>query len=105
MATSPLVGTKLFVPPLRSTFLSRTRVGERLDRGTRLVLVSAPAGFGKTTALSAWVSRARDSGRLVAWLSCEPSEQRPAAFWSYVVAALQTADPALGVSALPLLNS
>jgi LuxR family maltose regulon positive regulatory protein len=104
MAT-PLVGTKLFVPPLRSSFLSRPRVGDRLDRGARLVLVSAPAGFGKTTALSAWVSRARESGRSVTWLSCEPSEQRPAVFWSYVVAALQTVDPALGVSALPLLES
>jgi LuxR family transcriptional regulator, maltose regulon positive regulatory protein len=105
MATPPLVGTKLFVPPLRSTFLSRARVGERLDRGTRLVLVSAPAGFGKTTALSAWVSRARASGRSVAWLSCETGEQRPSAFWSYVVAALQTVDPDLGISALPLLES
>ena len=105
MATPPLVGTKLFVPPLRSTFLSRPRVGERLDRGTRLVLVSAPAGFGKTTALSAWVSRATDSGRSVGWLSCEPGEQRPALFWSYVVAALQAADPTLGVSVLPLLES
>jgi LuxR family transcriptional regulator, maltose regulon positive regulatory protein len=105
MATPPLVGTKLFVPPLRSTFLSRPRVGERLDRGARLVLVSAPAGFGKTNALSAWVSRARESGRSVAWLSCESSEQRPAVFWSYVVAALQTADPALGATALSLLES
>lgn len=102
---SPPVGTKLFVPPLRSTFVPRARVGERLDHDAKLTLVSAPAGFGKTTALSAWVAAARGVGRSVAWLSCEDSEQQAAVFWSYDVATLQTLGPSVGEGVLPILES
>ncbi|MEO6411655.1 MAG: LuxR C-terminal-related transcriptional regulator [Pedococcus sp.] len=102
---SPLVGTKLFVPPLRRTFVLRPRVGARLDHDAKLTLVSAPAGFGKTTALAAWVSAARAQGRSVAWLSCEPGEQKASVFWSYVVTAFQRIEPGVGASVLPLLES
>ncbi len=102
---SPLVGTKLFVPPLRRTFVLRPRVGARLDHDAKLTLVSAPAGFGKTTALAAWVSAARAQGRSVAWLSCEPGEQKASVFWSYVVTACQHIEPGVGANVLPLLES
>ena len=103
--TSPFVGTKLFVPRPQSTFVARPRVGARLDRDAKLTLLSAPAGFGKTTALSAWTSAARAAGRSVAWLSCDVGEHEATVFWSNVVTALQTIEPTLGASALPLLTS
>lgn len=102
---SPLIGTKLFVPRPQSTFVARPRVGARLDGNAKLTLLSAPAGFGKTTALAAWVSAARAEGRAVAWLSCEASEQTATVFWSYVVTSLQLIEPAVGTSVLPLVES
>jgi LuxR family maltose regulon positive regulatory protein len=94
---SPLVGTKLYAPQLRSSLVSRPRLSERLDRGAeaRLTLVSAPAGFGKTTALAAWLA-ARDDGGSVAWLSLEEQDARPASFWTYVATALRPVAPDVG---------
>ena len=68
--STPLLETKLYVPPVRQEFVSRPRLLERLDLGLerRLILISAPAGFGKTTLLSAWASHAQVP---VAWLSLE----------------------------------
>lgn len=102
---SPFVGTKLFVPRPQSTFVARPRVGARLDRDATLTLLSAPAGFGKTTALSAWTTAARADGRLIAWLSCDMGEREATVFWSSVVTALQAIEPTLGASVLPLLTS
>lgn len=64
----------------------RARVSDLLDQGaaTRLTLVSAQAGFGKTTAIVNWVHQ-RSSPGLVAWVSLDPGDHRPATFWPYVV--------------------
>jgi ATP/maltotriose-dependent transcriptional regulator MalT len=56
--------------------------------------VSAPAGFGKTTLLAEWLGGTPGEDRSVAWLSLDPADNEPAAFWKYVVTALQTAVPA-----------
>src|SRR5215211_8887836 len=80
-----LLATKLFVPRAQPGFVSRPRLVDRLDAGlTRgLLLVCAPAGFGKTSLLADW---ARRGGRPVAWLSLDPGDNDPARFWRHVVA-------------------
>ncbi|MEP7239852.1 MAG: LuxR C-terminal-related transcriptional regulator [Devosia sp.] len=97
MAT-PLVATKLFVPKLRPGLVERPRLSERLRRGTqsKLTLVSAPAGFGKTTLLAEWLARTGQDHR-VAWLSLDETDDDAMAFWSHLVAALQKAADAAGV--------
>jgi LuxR family maltose regulon positive regulatory protein len=103
----PLLDTKLHVPRRRRGWTARTRLTERLARGdeSALTLVSAPAGFGKTTLLTEWLAAAPGDGRLVAWLSLDERDNDPVLFWSYVVAALQTAVPGVGAAALALLHS
>jgi LuxR family maltose regulon positive regulatory protein len=103
---SPLVGTKLFIPQPRRKLVARPRLSARLSRGAeaKLTLISAPAGFGKTTALAAWLAHPAEN-RSVAWLSLEESDRQPASFWTYLVTALQTVSPDLGGSVLPLLQS
>jgi LuxR family maltose regulon positive regulatory protein len=103
----PLLETKLHVPRRRRELIVRPRLSERLSRGaaSALTLLSAPAGFGKTTLLTDWVPAARARGRAVAWLSLDLRDNDPATFWTYVVAALQTAVPGLGAGALALLRS
>ncbi len=103
---SPLVDTKLFVPHPRRTVVTRSRLNERLDRGAeaKLTVVSAPAGFGKTTAVVAWLDHAPEN-RSVAWLSLEDADKEPVSFWTYVVTALHATAPSVGASVLPLLAS
>ena len=102
-----LLQSKLHVPPLRRTLLPRPRLSSQLDGSldAALTLVSAPAGFGKTTLLSEWSSRSPLSGRSTAWVSLDERDNDPASFWAYVVAALQTVAPDLGAAAMPLLQS
>jgi LuxR family maltose regulon positive regulatory protein len=102
---SPLVQTKLYVPKLRRSLVARPRLSGRLRQGadSRLLLISAPAGFGKTTLLAEWLAATPE--RSVAWLSLEESDRQPASYWTYVITALQTAAPAVGGSALELLQS
>ncbi|HKT03555.1 MAG TPA: LuxR family transcriptional regulator, partial [Rugosimonospora sp.] len=104
---SPLVETKLFRPEVRRSLVARPRLSDRLGHGVaaRLTLLSAPAGFGKTTLLSAWLASAGARKRSVAWLSLEESDSQPAAFWTYVIAALQRVVPGVGAGTLPLLQS
>ena len=87
----PLLTTKLYAPPPRSDLIHRPRLVAQLDAGLpqqrKLTLVSAPAGFGKTTLLGAWIA---ESERPAAWLSLESADNDPLRFWRYVVAALQT---------------
>ena len=106
MAVS-LVQTKLYVPRPRRSVVARPRLGGRLSRGSdaRLTLISAPAGFGKTTLLTAWLAAAATENRAVAWLSLDESDRQPATFWTYLITALQTAVPGIGADALPLLQS
>jgi LuxR family transcriptional regulator, maltose regulon positive regulatory protein len=89
-----LLATKLNVPRPRAGFLARSRLVERLDRGAavKLTLVSAPAGFGKTTALAEWV---RSSHRPVGWLSLDTGDNDPVRFWRYVAAALDEVQPGM----------
>ena len=61
----PIIATKLFRPLLRPEIIHRPHLAERLDEGRQLTLISAPAGFGKTTLVSEWIA---GSGRQVAWL-------------------------------------
>ncbi len=103
----PVIATKLYVPKPRHALVTRPRLRERLRRGaeSRLILVSAPAGFGKTTLLAEWLDETAGDDRCVAWLSLDPADNEPASFWTYVVTALQTAVPGLGSGALELIAS
>jgi LuxR family maltose regulon positive regulatory protein len=110
-----LLLTKLYVPPPRSNLVFRPRLLEQLNKGLssgrKLTLISAPAGFGKTTLVSEWVAGPRDCppklvcGNSVAWLSLDEADNDPARFISYLVAALQTILPGIGESLLPALQS
>ena len=104
---SPLVETKLYMPRLRRDLVSRPRLRDRLSRGSqsRLTVVSAPAGFGKTTVLIDWLMAAPAEDQAVAWLSLDEGDSDPALFWTYLITALQTMAPGVGASALPLLQS
>ena len=103
----PLLETKFHLPRPRRGLVARPRLSERLSRGAEsaLTLISAPAGFGKTTLLAEWLEAAAVEGRSVAWLSLDRGDNDPAVFWTYVVAALRTADAGIGASALVLLES
>lgn len=104
----PLLETKLHVPRRRRGLVPRPRLTERLSRGAEsaLTLVSAPAGFGKTTLLTEWLAAARAEGQYVAWVSLDERDNDPALFWSYLVAALNAAaGHGADAGALPLLES
>jgi LuxR family maltose regulon positive regulatory protein len=103
MAT-PLLSTKLYIPPVRPNWVPRPRLIERLNEGLhrKLTLLSAPAGFGKTTLLSEW---AQQGAFPVAWVSLDAGDSDPARFWAYVIAALQTIHPDIGDAALAALQS
>ena len=76
--TSPLVATKLFVPRLRSSAVDRTRLTSRLRARAeaKLTLVSAPAGFGKTTTVTAWLAGSTAEQRAVAWVSLDAGDEQ-----------------------------
>jgi LuxR family maltose regulon positive regulatory protein len=103
MATTILT-TKLYVPPPRPNVVHRPRLIERLNEGLHhnLTLISAPAGFGKTTLISAWVT---GLARPAAWLSLDEEEKTPTRFLTYLIAALQTIAAPLGAEALSLLQA
>ena len=103
----PLLETKLHVPRRRPGLVARPRLIDRLSRGAQsaLTLVSAPAGFGKTSLLADWLAAAGVDERCTAWLSLDQRDNDPALFWTYMVAALKTAVPGVGGSALSLLES
>src|SRR5438132_8825061 len=102
-ALTLLLATKLHRPLPRAHLVRRPQLAERLTQGVMgpLTLVSAPAGFGKTTLLAQWLA---ESGMPVAWLSLEPGDNELVRFLSYLIAALQTLDPHLGAVALALLQ-
>src|SRR5712692_3674567 len=105
MAT-PILATKLHIPPPRPKVVGRPRLIERLKEGLsagrKLTLISAPAGFGKTTLLSEWVS---GCGRPVAWLSLGETDSDPTLFLTYLGAALQTITANIGAGVLAALQS
>ena len=89
-----LLATKLHVPRPRPDFVPRPRLADRLDEGLRrgLVLVCAPAGYGKTVLLADWARRGQ---RAVGWLSLDGDDNDPARFWRHAVAALDRACPGI----------
>ena len=89
-----LLATKLHVPRPRPDLVPRPRLAERLDEGLArgLMLVCAPAGYGKTVLLAGWVRRGQQP---VAWLSLDAGDNDPARFWRHGVAALDQARPGL----------
>jgi LuxR family transcriptional regulator, maltose regulon positive regulatory protein len=109
--TSPptlnLLATKLIVPPARAQLVVRPRLFERLEAGLRgkLTLIAAPAGFGKTTLVSAWRATQAGSRLPFAWVSLDSKDSDPFLFWRYVLAALDAVAPGVARSALALLQS
>jgi LuxR family maltose regulon positive regulatory protein len=101
--STPLLVTKLSIPPSRSKRVSRPRLSERLDQTLqrKLTLISAPAGFGKTTVIRDWVNR---TNHPVAWLSLDEGDSDLSRFLTYLVAALQTVHPAISETVASLLR-
>src|SRR4030042_1675708 len=104
--STPILATKLYIPPPRSKIVLRPRLIERLNEGLssgrKLTLISAPAGFGKTTLVSEWVAVCE---RPVTWLSLDEGDNDPARFLTYLVAALQTIAVNIGKGVLAILQS
>ncbi|HEY8280970.1 MAG TPA: AAA family ATPase, partial [Leifsonia sp.] len=102
-----LIETKFFVPTLRRGHVSRAAALRALEQSTeaRLTLVSAPAGFGKTTLLAEWLRNRGDADRKVAWLSLDESDRDPATFLAYVLTALERVLPGVAAPALDLLRA
>jgi LuxR family maltose regulon positive regulatory protein len=107
--SEPLILTKLYIPSLRSKIVIRPRLIERLTGGMhcKLTLISAPAGFGKSTLVSEWVAGCERSEPkvCVAWLSLDEGDNDPTRFLTYLVAALQTLAPKIGAGVLAALQS
>ncbi len=131
----PLLQTKLYIPPPHPNLVTRLRLIERLNQGGRrkLTLVSAPAGFGKTTLVSEWLRQIKDEdgtplGQVrkddvnqpnihpssftqsvhpsrVAWLSLDEADNDTTRYLTYLIAALQQIDPQIGLAAGRLLQS
>ena len=101
---TPILATKLYIPPLRPHVVSRPRLIERLNEGLhrKLTLIAAPAGFGKTTLVSEWVEGIE---RPTAWLSLDEGESDPTRFLMYLVAALRTIAANIGEGVVGMLQS
>ncbi len=104
--TDPLIATKLYIPRPPTGLVPRPRLVERLSRGaqSRLTLVSAPAGFGKSSLLAGWLEQKPVDGS-VAWLSLDASDKGSSSFWTYLVTALHGAVPSVGSGSLALATS
>jgi LuxR family transcriptional regulator, maltose regulon positive regulatory protein len=103
---SPLLTTKLRQPRARGNLVARPRLTERLRAGLSraLILISAPAGFGKTTLLDEWLA-GEAQGIPTAWLSLDEDDNDPVRFLTYVITALNGARESVGVAALTMLRS
>ncbi len=101
-----ILATKLYIPPPRPKIVLRPRLIERLNEGfssgRKLTLISAPAGFGKTTLVSEWIA---NCGRPVAWLSLDEGDNDPTRFLTYLIAALQTIMANIGAGVSGMLQS
>ncbi len=99
-----LLRTKLFVPKLRPSLVPRPHLFAKLDEGLAglVTLVSAPAGFGKTTLVSGWLAQ---EDQRAAWLSLDGQDNHLHLFWAYMIAALQTAVPGLAAAAQTSLQN
>jgi LuxR family transcriptional regulator, maltose regulon positive regulatory protein len=99
-----ILHTKLFIPKTGAELVSRPRLAAALDKVLRhsLILITAPAGSGKTTLICSWLAQA---GLPVGWLSLDERDNDPNRFWSYFLSALQTIHPGVGQAAAALLQS
>lgn len=104
---APLLATKLYLPRPRGRIVDRPRLLLRLDacQHNPLTLIAAPAGFGKTTLLAAWIHQPTATPRRVAWLALNTSDSDPTQFLRYLISALQTLASEIGATVLPLLRS
>jgi LuxR family maltose regulon positive regulatory protein len=125
--TDEFLSTKFAVPHLRASIVPRAQLTARLNDGlqAKLTLVSAPAGFGKTTLVANWISdlsmksadfqvqrgknsiqnqQSATSNRMIAWVSLDPDDNDPVRFWRYVLTASRAFDAEISQSALDLLN-
>jgi LuxR family maltose regulon positive regulatory protein len=101
-----LIKTKLFIPPAPPELVKRPRLLDKIQAALhhKLTLVSAPAGFGKTTLLSEWIHDSQPPIAAV-WLSLEEADSDPRRFWEYFIAALRTLQPDIGGISLQLLHA
>ncbi len=103
---APILATKLYIPPPRAKIVLRPHLIERLNdglgMGCKLTLISASAGFGKTTLVSEWIA---GCARLVAWLSLDEGDNGLTRFLTYLIAALQTIVPNICTGVLSALQS
>lgn len=106
-----VIATKCVIPPAHAALVARPRLFVQLDQGLRrkLTLVSAPAGFGKTSLLAGWLAALGAQGGAmeapvpspaprapdIAWLSLDAGDDEPLRFWFYILTALQRVQPAL----------
>jgi LuxR family maltose regulon positive regulatory protein len=108
LATTQVLTTKLYPPPPRPYLVIRPRLVERLNiglqAGRQLILISAAAGFGKTTLASEWIAEGHLNGA-IAWISLDKQDNNPTRFLFYLIAALQKVNPAFGENILPVLQS
>lgn len=102
----PVLATKLYIPPARTQLVPRPRLIERMNNGLssrrKLILISAPAGFGKTTLVREWIVNCE---RPVAWLSLDEGDNENTRLLTYLIAALQTIVPNIGAEALRMVQS
>ena len=99
-----ILATKLFVPPLRPGLILRQRLMEQLNASSqrKLTLVSAPAGYGKTTLISSWLHETKIPS---SWLSLDEGDNDPIRFFQYFIAALQKIIPDIGADLPGMLQS
>jgi LuxR family maltose regulon positive regulatory protein len=101
-----LLSTKLHIPQARTNGVIRSRLTDRLLDGVKhpsgFILLSGPAGFGKTALLSEFVSELK---RPVAWMSVDEGDNDPIRFWTYLITACQSIQRGVGESGLELLQS
>ncbi|UCC62459.1 MAG: helix-turn-helix transcriptional regulator, partial [Anaerolineae bacterium] len=99
-----LLTTKLFVPQTAPELVLRPHLTEHLNKGLtrQLTLISAPAGFGKSTLAAGWLA---ESGQPAAWLSLDEGDNDPVRFWTYFIAAVQAAHPDVGDEARQIVGS
>ncbi|MBL8064030.1 MAG: hypothetical protein JNK32_13460, partial [Anaerolineales bacterium] len=104
--STPVLMTKLYIPPARTQLVPRPRLIERMNEGLssrhKLTLISAPAGFGKTTLVREWIVNCE---RPVAWLSLDEGDNENTRLLTYLIAALQTIVPNIGAEALRMVQS
>jgi len=102
--TTPLLTTKLYIPPVRPELVPRPRLIERLNAGLhrKLTLISAPAGFGKTTLVNVWL---RSTDQPFAWIFLDEGDNDLIRFLNYLVAAFRQVDDGIGRAVQHLLEA